>query len=73
LHILDLKINQERPLGEKRSVNDQLGWLDNDHALYSLLESGSARANIRPSAADGASAPTIFLEKAHSPSAALLP
>jgi hypothetical protein len=73
LHILDLKTNQETPLGEKRSVDDQLEWLDNDHVLYSLPESetgGSASTNIWLAAADGASAPRLFLKKAYSPSVA---
>jgi hypothetical protein len=74
LHILDLKTNQETSLGEKRSVDDQLEWLDNDHVLYSLPETGSsASTNIWMAAADGGSAPRLFLKKAYSPSAAQLP
>jgi hypothetical protein len=73
LHILDLKTNRETPLSEKRSVDDQLEWLDNNHVLYSLPESGSASTNVWMEAADGASAPRLFLKKAYSPSAALLP
>jgi len=73
LHILDLQTNQEKSLGEKRSVDDQLEWLDNDHLLYSLPESSSAITNIWVAAADGASAPKLFLKKAYSPSAAVLP
>jgi hypothetical protein len=73
LHILDLKTNQEMSLGEKRSVDDQLEWLDNDHVLYSLPETGSASTNIWLAAANGASAPRLLLKKAYSPSAALLP
>jgi hypothetical protein len=73
LSILDLKTNQERSLGEKRSVDDQLEWLDNDHVLYSLPETGSASTSVWLAAVDGASAPRLFLKKAYSPSAALLP
>jgi hypothetical protein len=76
LHILDLKTYQETPLSEKRSVDDQLEWLDNDHVLYSLPENatgGSASTNIWMAAANGGSAPKIFLKKAYSPSATLLP
>lgn len=73
LHILDLKTNQEKSLGENRSVDDQLEWLDNDHLLYSLPETGAASTSIWLTAADGASAPRLFLKKAYSPSAALLP
>jgi hypothetical protein len=73
LHILDLKTNQEKSLGENRSVDDQLEWLDNNHLLYSLPETGAASTSIWLAAADGASAPRLFLKKAYSPSAALLP
>jgi hypothetical protein len=71
LHILDLKTGGETPLAEKRSVDDQLEWLDNDHVLYALPESetgSSASTNIWLAAADGASAPKLFLRKAYSPS-----
>jgi hypothetical protein len=76
LHILDLKTNQETPLAEKRSVDDQLEWLDNNHVLYSLPEAengSSASTNIWMAAIDGASAPRLFLKKAYSPSIASLP
>jgi len=73
LHILDLKTDQETPLGENRSVDDQLEWLDNNHVLYSLPETGSASTDIWMAAADGAIAPRLFLKKAYSPSAAVLP
>jgi hypothetical protein len=76
LHILDLKTNQETPLAEKRSVDDQLEWLDNGHVLYSLPEAengSSASTDIWLAAADGASAPRLFLRKAYSPSMASLP
>jgi hypothetical protein len=71
LHILDLKTKLETPLGEKRSVDDQLEWLDNDHVLYSLPETetgSSASTNVWLAAADGASDPRLFLRKAYSPS-----
>jgi hypothetical protein len=76
LHILDLKTNQETPLAEKRSVDDQLEWLDNNHVLYSLPETetgSSASTDIWVAAIDGASAPRLFLKKAYSPSMASLP
>lgn len=76
LHILDLASGGETPLGEKRSVDDQLEWLDNDHVLYSLPETetgSSASADIWLAAADGASAPRLFLNKAYSPSAPQFP
>ncbi len=70
LHVLDLKTKRETPLGEERSVDDQLEWLDNDHVLYALPESETgAGANVWLAAADGLSAPRLFLKKAYSPSA----
>jgi hypothetical protein len=71
LHILDLKTKMETPLSEKRSVDDQLAWLDNDHVLYTLPETetgSSASTNVWLAAADGASDPRLFLRKAYSPS-----
>ena len=71
LHILDLNTMMETPLNEKRSVDDQLEWLDNDHLLYALpeTETGSgASTNVWLASADGASDPKLFLRKAYSPS-----
>lgn len=74
LHILDLATGRETPLSEKRSVDDQLEWLDNDHVLYALPETdSSASADIWLTAVNGASAPRLFLKKAYSPSVAPLP
>jgi len=76
LHILNLMTNQETPLAEKRSVDDQLEWLDNGHVLYSLPETetgSSASTNIWLASTDGDGAPRLFLKKAYSPSAAPLP
>jgi hypothetical protein len=73
LHILDLATNRETPLGEKRSVDDQLEWLDNDHVLYSLPEAetgSSASTNIWIADAHGANPPRLFLKKAYSPAVA---
>ncbi|MCI0661754.1 MAG: hypothetical protein L0220_11820, partial [Acidobacteria bacterium] len=70
LHILDLMTSQETPLGEKRSVDDQLEWLDNDHVLYTLPETetgSSASTNVWLASANGATAPRLFLKKAYSP------
>src|SRR5215510_12816887 len=60
LYILDLATDRETPLAEKRSVDDQLEWLDNNHVLYSLPDTqdgSSASTNIWLAATDGASAP----------------
>lgn len=73
LQILDLATNRETPLSEKRSVDDQLEWLDNEHVLYSLPEAetgSSASTDIWLADADGANPPKLFLKKAYSPAVA---
>jgi hypothetical protein len=70
LHVLDLATQQETPLAEKRSVDDQLEWLDNTHVLYAVSdnpEGSSATTNVWKADADGKAAPAIFLPKAFSP------
>ena len=76
LHILELKTGRETPLAEKRSVDDQLEWLDDDHVLYSLPESDSrpgASTNVWVTTADGVSASKLFLRNAYSPAVMRLP
>jgi hypothetical protein len=71
ISILDLATDRETPLSEKRSVDDQLAWLDNEHVLYSLPEiagSSTASTDVWLTAANGATPPRIFLHKAYSPS-----
>lgn len=73
LHVLDLKTHRETSLGERRSIDDQLEWLDNDHVLYAVPGSAtgpSASTDIWKVGADGAGTPTLFLRKAYSPSVA---
>ena len=70
LYVLDLETRRETPLGERRSVDDQLEWLDNDHVLYTLpaTDAGpTASTNVWLAAADGTSAPKLFLRRAYSP------
>jgi hypothetical protein len=40
LAVLDLRSGQETVLGERRSVDDQVEWLDDAHLLYGLARSG---------------------------------
>lgn len=71
IHTLDLATGAETALPEKRSVDDQLEWLDNAQVLYALPDSEkqpSPSTNIWRIAADGNSAPELFLKKASSPS-----
>lgn len=69
--VLDLKTDQETLLSEKRSVDDQLAWLDNEQVLYSLPENAGGSTpstDIWLTQASGATPPKIFLRNAYSPS-----
>lgn len=70
LHVLDLATQTETPLAEKRSVDDQIEWLDHEHVLYAVSdnpEGSSATTNVWKADAAGKSAPEMFLAKAYSP------
>lgn len=67
--VLDLSSGQVEVLGEKRSVDDQIEWLNNETLLYGLPRTGEAGdSDIWQVPAEGKSAPTIFIEHAWSPS-----
>jgi hypothetical protein len=69
LTILDLATFAEAPIAEKRSVDDQLEWLDNTHVLYSLPDNpngASAVMNVWRAGIDG-TPPGMILPKAYSP------
>jgi hypothetical protein len=70
LHMLDLVTKTETPLSEKRSVDDQLEWLDNDHVLYTMSENpdgSSASTNVWKADSSGKNPPEMFLPLAYSP------
>ena len=72
LHILDLATGKETALAEKRSIDDQLEWLDEHTVLYSVPEKAddsSASTDVWRAAADGKSKPRLYLHKAYSPAA----
>lgn len=72
LHVLDLATQRETPLAEKRSIDDQIEWLDNDHVLYAVSdnpEGSSATTNVWKADAAGKLLPEMFLRKAYSPAA----
>jgi hypothetical protein len=50
---------------EKRSVDDQVDWLDNEHVLYHIT--GENGADIWALRADGAEPPKILRRFAYSP------
>ena len=70
LHVLDLATMQETALAEKRSVDDQLEWLDDDHVLYTVSDDpggSSAITNVWKVAVAGQAPPELFLSRAYSP------
>ncbi len=70
--LLELKTLVETPLGETRSVDDQVEWLDNGHILYALSENekgASASTDIWVLPAAGGF-PKLFLTGAFSPAVA---
>jgi hypothetical protein len=71
LHVLDLATQRETPLAEKRSLDDQIEWLDDDHVLYTVSdkpEGSSGTTNVWKADAAGTGTPALFLRKAYSPS-----
>jgi len=72
---VDVATQEKRPLGETRSVDDQVEWLDNDTILYALHPDGGDNA-VQPEfdiwmldIAPG-SEPVLFLPNADSPAVA---
>jgi len=71
--VLDLKSGSETPLGETRSVDDQVEWLDNDHILYALSDNdkaASASTNIWVIPAKAEGTPEVLLKGGFSPAVA---
>jgi hypothetical protein len=70
LQVLDLATMSETSLSERRSVDDQIEWLDNTHVLYAVSdnpEGSSATTNVWRAAADGKAPPELFIPRAYSP------
>jgi hypothetical protein len=73
LHVLDLASARETPLSEKRSIDDQLEWLDNQHVLYSVPskdDGSSPSTDVWRVAVDARTPPELFLRNAYSPATA---
>jgi hypothetical protein len=69
LAVLNLKTKVETVLPEKRSVDDQVEWLDDSTLLYGLPRTGVVGDNdVWSIAADGSADPTLFIPHAWSPS-----
>jgi hypothetical protein len=67
--VLDLASDREKVLPGRRSVDDQVAWLDDDTLLYSLPRTGAraGESDVWSAAADGSSEPRLFIEQASSP------
>ena len=69
LHVLDLRTGVDHALGETRSVDDQVEWLDNQTVLYSIPRPDSgAISDIWSVSANGTGSPKLFIPGASSPS-----
>lgn len=68
LHALDLASGQDTRLGERRSVDDQVAWLDSEHVMYAINEVHDNRPSadiwLAPINADP---PRILVHDADSP------
>jgi hypothetical protein len=62
-HVLDLRTGRDHALSERRSIDDQIEWLDNRHVLYGHGD------HVFLAAADGSGRPHRVLARAASPSA----
>jgi hypothetical protein len=55
-------------LAERRSVDDQVEWLDDRTLLYALPDANSeATSDVWRLPADGTGSPTVFIPQAMSP------
>ena len=73
LEVLDVASMKETPLAERRSIDDQLQWLDNARVLYAVSENpggSSASTDVWLARIDGRAAPALYLAKAYSPAVA---
>lgn len=67
--VLDFATGTEKILPEKRNVDDQVDWLDDDTILYGLARAGAVGdSDVWSVSGDGAADPALFLAHAWSPS-----
>lgn len=73
LQVLELATGRETALSERRSIDDQLEWLDNANVLYSVpaAEDGSSPStDVWVAPIDAKSAPRLYQRNAYSPASA---
>jgi hypothetical protein len=61
LHVLDVSTLEDHPVAEKRSIDDQAEWLDDDTLVY------SDETNVYTVPADGSGEPALLVRDATSP------
>ncbi|GGW29164.1 TolB family protein [Streptomyces griseoloalbus] len=67
-HVLDLRSLRETPLAERRSVDDQATWLDDDTVVYALPTNGEVgSSDLWSVPADGTGSPRRLITGASSP------
>ena len=67
--VLDLATGKERILPEKRSIDDQVDWLNDSTLLYGVPRASAAGdSDIWSIPVDGSAAPKVFIQHAWSPS-----
>lgn len=72
--VFDIATGAITLLPESRSIDDQIEWLDDDTVLYGMPREGAAgTSDVWSLAADGSSAPQMFLEQAWSPAVVRAP
>lgn len=67
LAVLNLASNTETVLPEKRSVDDQVEWLNDSTLLYAVPGTTPGDSDIWSLPADGSGSPTLFIPHAFSP------
>ena len=61
IHVLDVATLADHPVAEKRSIDDQVEWLDDDTLVY------SDEKNVYTVPADGSGEAEILVKNASSP------
>ncbi len=70
LHVRDLRTGDDVELSERRNVDDQVEWFDDENVLFGLpkSQSGTAETNTWTVPADGSGKPQLLVPRAWSPS-----
>ncbi|MEU1132980.1 hypothetical protein ABZ383_24500 [Streptomyces sp. NPDC005900] len=69
LYVLDLRTLREHPVAERRSVDDQAAWLDDDTLAYALPGEGGRKSDIWSAPADGSGKAALLVPGGSSPAA----